>query len=600
MVATLPPPRHDAPVPAGPADVAPAEPPGPPDVAPAEVPEPEGTAGARGPAEPADQLGLLGVFAAFLLPVACSPQVIDTFWAPKAAACLLLVGPGLVALAHLVRIGSRPATLAMLFLGAATASTLASGNVAASVTGAANWGTGLLFVASVTGAWALGVVATDDRRRQMAAAFVAAVAVNAVLAWLQANAMAPDFLSGSGRAFGLTGNPVQLGALSAAGIWVLARWVGRERRSLRLLGLVVLVAGAAQLSGGRSAVGLSVLAVLAALAGAGRRRGAALLAAVALGFLAAPVWAGAGAVTGSGRAVGAESTSQIDTRLGFWKIGAAAMADRPVLGWGPGRFRAATGPRYTAAVSEGGVTVYMDAHNWIVEYGVSTGLLGLGLLLAWLTVAGRAARGPLAGVAVTVGLFTLVEPQFVGITPVALLLLGASTPTPGPRLPGRGWRAAAAVGLAGGLVAGGILLAGEAYLRRGSLDSSAADVRRGAALLPAWADVSRLGARTEVFAGLHSDEHREAALELARQATRRDPTDSTAWSFLGQLEMVWGTDQRATVAIDRALARNPWSAGALVQSATVGRRTGDEARVFAACDRLHVLGKAADLCGGAS
>lgn len=544
---------------------------------------------------------MLAVVAAFLLPVAFSPEVFHLFWAPKAAVCLLITGPGLVALVHLVARRSGAALLAALFLAAAAASTMVSGSAMAALVGAANLGTGLVFVAALVGAWALGVVSTDERRRQIAMALVAAAVVNAVVAFLQARGMAPVSIESPGRSFGLMGNPVYLGGLSAAAVALLAGLIGRRRWSLLGLVPLALIAGAAQLSGCRSAVGLTVLAVLAALRGAGARRGAVLVAAVAVGFLAATSWAGAAAVTGSSRVVGAESTAQFDTRLGFWKIGAEAVLERPLLGWGPGRFEAATSPRSTAALSEGGVNVYKDAHNWVVEYGVTTGLVGLGLLLAWLVVAGRAAAGPLVGFAAVTGLFMLVEPLSVGIAPLALLALGASTRAPASPVPSRpGWRATVALSLVGGVLAGGVLLAGEAFLHHGRLDTSPSAVRRGASLLPAWADVSRLGARTESFAGLHSQEHRQRALELARQATRRDPDDPAAWSYLGQLELVWGTDEGAARAIDRALDRNPWYAEGLQRSAVLGQRTGDRARVTDACRRLAVVGKVPKVCGGAA
>jgi hypothetical protein len=398
---------------------------------------------------------------------------------------------------------------------------------------------------------------------------------------------------------GLMGNPVFLGALSAGAIAVVARRVGRSGPWLRWIAVVGLLAGAAQLSGSRSAVGLAAVAVLAALRGAGPRRGAALVAAVAVAFLLAPAWAGGSTVTGSSRTLGTDSTAQFGTRIGFWRIGAEATIERPILGWGPGRFEAATGPRYTAAISEGGVNVFKDAHNWVVEYGVTTGLVGLALLLAWLALAGRAAKGPLAGFAVVAGVFMLVEPLSVALAPLALLALGvASDPVPERVPPTRAWRVATALGLAAGFAAAGVFLAGEAFLRQGQLDTSPASIQRASRLLPPWADVSRLGARTESFAGLHDEVHRRRALALAAQATRREPSDAWAWAYLGRLELLWGNEADATRAIDQSLRANPWVADGLVSSAALGRRTGDQVRVARACDRLRVLGTTPAVCGG--
>lgn len=547
----------------------------------------------------ADLLGLLGVVVALLLPLAFSPAVYHVFWAPKAALALLLVGPGLVALARLAAGGSAPARLAALFLAAAAAAAASSGHPAAALTGAPNSGTGLLFVAASTGAWAIGVVSGAARRRQLVTAVVVAALANAVVAWLQSRGMVPVTLESPGRSFGLMGNPVYLGALVAGAIWVVVARTGRAGALVPGLAGVFVLAGAAQLSGGRAAVALAVLAALAGGRAAGARRGAAVLATVALGFACAGWWAGAGSVTGSSRSVGPESTAQLGTRTAFWEIGVEAALDRPVLGWGPGRFEAATSPRVTAAASEGGVNVYKDAHNWVVEYAVTTGVVGLGLLLAWLVASARSASGPLTGFAVTAGLFMLVEPVSVGIAPLALLALGASAP---PAVAaagvGRRWRRAAGATLVAGLAVSGVFLGGEALLEQARLDSSPAGMARASALLPPWAEVSRTAARTEVFAGLHDDGHRAKALALARQATRREPEDAASWSYLAQLELVWGSDGAAARAVDRTLERNPWYADGLRSSAVLAARTGDGDRLAAACGRLRTLGRGAEHCGG--
>ena len=535
-----------------------------------------------------------------MLPVAFSPELYHSFWAPKAAVCLALVGPGLVALAHLVRSGSRAAVLAALFLATVAASAVAaSGPWVLAVTGAPNWGTGLLFAAAVVGSWAIGAVTTDERRRQLLLAIVAAAVVNAVVAWLQARDLVPPALESPQRSAGLMGNPIHLGALAAGGVWLVADLIGRRRATLWWTAPLVLLAGAAQVSGGRSAVGLSVLAVLAALPRAGLHRGAAIVAAVLLGLWVAPVEATEGTVSGSSRVVGSEATAQVDLRGTVWRISLDAALDRPVLGWGPGRFQAATSPRTTATMSEKGVSIWKDAHNWVVEYAVTTGFLGLGLLGAWLVASGWRARGPLAGFAAAMAAFLLVEPQSVGITPLALLALGASMRgPPASPVPAKPWGVLAMVGLAAGLAAGAVLVTGEALLRRGQLDTSVRDFERGAALLPAWADVSRLGGRIQAFDAIRSPALQRKAIGFARQATRREPEDPLAWTYLGQLELVWGSESEAGAALRRARERNPWLAEALTSSAVLARRTGDQALLDDSCRRLGVLGRTPTPCEG--
>ena len=538
--------------------------------------------------------------AALLLPLAFSPELYHSFWAPKAAVALLVLGPGLVALARLARAGSRPALLAACFVAVAAVATAGSEHPVASLTGGANWGTGLLFVAAAVGAWALGASAGEQRRRQVATALVAAALVNAVVAWLQARGLVPPSLDSTGRSSGLMGNPVHLGALAAGALWLVGGRVAASsaRRAAPWIAAAAVLAGAAQLSGGRSAVGLTALVLVALVPRIGWRRGAVLAVAAFVGLLAASAWAADGAVTGSARAV-TQTTRQMDARGSLWRTSAGAVLERPLLGVGPGRFHAATSPRAEPAVSEGGVNAYADAHNWVVEYAVTTGLLGLLVLLAWLVTAARSSGGPLAGFAAVAGVFMLVEPQSVSLTPLALLALGASCRRAPPSTPaGTGWRTASTAGLLAGAAAAAVLLAGELGLRQATLDTSPSRYADAAALLPPWADVSRVGARISAFHGLHDDDARRQALVLARQATRRDPADPAAWSELAKLELAWGTDAGTARAVDRALERHPWQADALLVRAVLAERTGDAATGADSCRRLAVLHRTPPVCGG--
>lgn len=570
-------------------------------------------------------MGLLAVAAAFLLPVAFSPDMYHRFWAPKAAVGLVLIVPGLVALGRLVGARSAAAVAATLFVGAAGVSTALSDNPVLSLTGAANWGTGFLFVVTLAAAWALGSVISEQRRRQVVVAIIAAALVNSVVAWLQVRGLVPPPLESAGRAAGLMGNPVHLGALAAGGLWLAGERVGRgrgsvpasrarprprhSRRSGKLhaagavlwLVPVVLLAGAAQISGGRSGAGLAALAVLAVVvrAGlgswAGRARAVAVLAAALVGFVLAPAGA-EGVALGSTRALGAEtSTQEVGLRFDLWRVGAEAAMERPLFGWGPGRFQAATSPRYTPEIAGGGNLAWKDAHNWVVEYGVTTGAVGLLLLGAWLGLAARTSRGPLAGFAAVVGLLMLVEPQTVGLAPLAFLALGAGdrrhramAAAAGER--GGPWRVVAAVAGGVSVVAAVVLLAGQFFLYRAFLDTSVASFNKAHALLPPWPEVSYVGSRTEAFHGLHSEPHARRSLALAREATRRDPADPSAWSYRGFIELKWGTRPAAAAAFEQSLERNPWLAEGLRGRAMLAQARGDEATLADSCRRLRVLG----------
>ena len=105
------------------------------------------------------------------------------------------------------------------------------------------------------------------------------------------------------------------------------------------------------------------------------------------------------------------------------------FVDRPLLGFGPGRSQVATSPRRSLEIAhyEGPDTLYSDAHNVFVEELVTTGVLGFIAFLGWLVLSGRRARGPLAGFAAVAALAMLVEPQFIGLTPLVALAFGAAT-----------------------------------------------------------------------------------------------------------------------------------------------------------------------------
>ena len=400
------------------------------------------------------------------------------------------------------------------------------------------------------------------------------------------------------------GNPAYLGGLVAGGLYLLGRRFGRERRSWWWLVAVAVVAGAAQLSGGRAAVALGAAATLASLRGAGMVRGAALIAAVAVGVTLAPLGAKA-PILGSTRAAPTTVVSSNDTRFAVWRVSLGAVGERPLVGWGPGRFPAATGPRYDAVAAQEGL-VLKDAHNWVVENAVTTGLVGLALLLAWLGAAAFGASGPLAGFALIVGLSSLVQPMHVALTPMALLALGAAGARRGPpdgqgRVGagelGRAWGAGVLVALGIGLTAACVLIVGQAYLQQGVQGDSLGDIRLARALSPPWPEIELKAASVEADLGLDIGEpHKIRTLELTRRAVRRDPADPALWSELGALELDWGTNERAGVAFGRALEADPWDTTSLRGRVILARRQHDQATLTESCRRLRVLQRPSPGC----
>jgi hypothetical protein len=266
--------------------------------------------------------------------------------------------------------------------------------------------------------------------------------------------------------------------------------------------------------------------------------------------------------------------------------GLAALSERPVLGYGPARFFAASAPRTSveSARYTGGDLLYGDAHNVVVEYLVTTGILGFGLGLAWVLVAARRSRGPLAGFCAVVLVTMLFEPQYVGLTPLVALAFGATGPPVSALPDSRGWRrvgrGAAILALGSAVVGAALgvaLVLGDARFRDAVDGSSLQALDAAEPLLPAWPQMPAL--RGVLYASaadrLSSRDLGRAALRAEQGAVDRDPADPQWWWLRGQLAESFATPGEAARDYRRALARNPWSAEAMTGMMRLATRRGD-------------------------
>ena len=539
--------------------------------------------------------GLVGAAGVFLLLVVYSPALDAGFWSPKAAVALVLGGLGLPLLfirpqAHLglATWGARA------FVAWAAVSTAVSGHAVSALAGAYNVGTGLLFVTVLAGCWAIGGRIVDADRAWLARAVVAGASLNIAVAILE---MAFDLrvlqLSRVfGRAPGLMGNPVFLGTLLGCALPLAIDMVVRSRRSWTWAVALVPWGMALRLSGGRAALGLAVVA-LAWTATRTRRRGLVAGCTVAL-FLGA-FWAPAldrppvdGASPGTaatalpGQTAPADVSDAVEAepplgewvrpgrpltpRLSTWWSARHAIAREPLVGSGPGRFRAATIVDRPLVVARDTPDVYFtDAHNLVVEYAVTTGVVGLALLGVWLFPALRRLHDePLAATAVLALAAHLVQPQYVGLTPVALLLLGAATRAGGS--PGRPRWVTAVVPLSGAVAGalGILLLLGVYAHRQARLDFDLAHALRAEALLAPWQQPLVTTGAIHMF---RAAEGRPGSGESARaavaRATRREPDNPAVWTLLAEIETSQGQVSAAKRHFLEALALDQWSARAL-------------------------------------
>ena len=540
-----------------------------------------------------------------LLLVVALPQVNATHWTPKAAIALLVVGPGLAALIVTAWARDRAAIAGLVFVTMAGGATLFSPAPMMSLVGLYNHGTGLLFVVVVVGMWALGRRYSDVGAQWLGSVLLAASFLNAAMVWLQTSRVTSGNLLNlvDGRPPGFLGNPVHATALFLGAFALVAeRWrseptrsTASRERSLILLGLAVLLASALELAGGRIGIVVLVLLLVVVSVRVGPRRTVPLVIAVLLGLSAATFAAPEG--TGAASRVAASGDSALSGRIDRWRIAQPAIEARPVLGIGPGLYRRATSRFSTVASANafGPDSLNIDAHNLVVEYLVTTGMLGAGALIAWLVLAAMGARGELAWFAAVGAVSLLLQPEFVGLTPVLALALGVAKRGPPIPLP-RAAKVMAGAMAAAGILLGVTLIRGDVAQLRAVVDRVPSAGRSAARELPVWPEPADAESRAYGFEAVsrRRPEDWVRALVAAREAQHRDPSDPEVENRLGGLELEHGSVARAQAAFAAARYWNPQSATARLGLASIAAGRGDRqtsdrlcAQAKAIAPRLH-------------
>jgi len=529
-------------------------------------------------------------------------------WTPKYLALPLIAAAGFCMIPAVLRGAQRRVALLALAFGAwAGVATIAATDRNVAFWGRYSIGTGLLFVMALIGAWMLGAAMRPGATRLVERALLIACVVNAGVALVQqvVDLSSYGLAVYQGRSAGLYGNPVYLAELLAGGLWLAVCRFERGGSAHRAAAAAALVLSAGvAVSGSRFGLGLAVVAALLALPRLGWRRGAAAAVVIAVGLGAGTLLGAAGfggAGTTSVARVEAAPANGVRPRLETWRAAVTAIADRPLLGWGPSGFLAATSPHRTLALArnEGAGRLFADAHDVVIEYAVTTGLPGLALLLAWIVVAARRRwREPLLGFALFVLALTLAEPLHVGVTPVAFLALGAAGASGAHSPAARRWAWAAAgsvVGIAG-LVATAVLGLGFVGSRRAELDNRPKGAADAARLLPGWSQPAELVACLDSFADISAGASGPSAVTLKwyTTAAHRDPADPAPWIDLGNALRL-RDPAAAAAAFDHALARDPWSAGAALGLAAVDPQRGPALRA-----RATLVGAKSPPLGGCS
>ncbi|HEY7660612.1 MAG TPA: O-antigen ligase family protein [Actinomycetota bacterium] len=329
---------------------------------------------------------------------------------------------------------------------------------------------------------------------------VAAVILLARIAPAVLEPLAPR-LAFSGATFG---NPVHaIGFLAACVPAVLA---GPERRARAIATFGLLGVGLA-VAEERSAVLLPVVALLASAwflrPGWRRIAGAAAVIGVALALWSVvPSSLVSGGPSESATALGQFQTLRGERqRLALYEANLRAIADRPVLGWGPANTWTGFLSSGTADEVEQAGRNWADAHNLVLEVTVVSGLVGLAAF-GWLAIrVSRRALRPatsrrwLVASAVTLLAYAALQPLDVVLTPLLFLFAGAAAggravgeapeKAPDPRrqlVP----RTAAVIGLSAATTLAGVNLLGSALEEWGRTHAESNWALRAATAVAPW------------------------------------------------------------------------------------------------------------------
>lgn len=539
-------------------------------------------------------IGIATSIGIVLLLIGDIPNISYGVWAPKSAVLLVLGAIGLPTLVYRafgtpgnrapsVRWSSR---MALTFLLVAVIAASLSTSPALSWVGNYNQGTGVLFWAAAAGCYALGSTANGGDRKWIEGGFITGALINACVAVLQAihDLSSAGIPSYENLPTGLMGNPVFLGPVLAGSLALVAH---RFRRAFlpwsMAAGLIGLALG---VSGERLPALLSLMVLTwvvwnAWKANDGTRtpvRGAIVSSVITvLSIAAGSIWEQLRSGTGSGvisHVATATASETFGQRLSEWNTALHVIAIRPFLGFGPGLFEQATLPHTSASASRLiGNLVFTDSHNFLLEVGVTTGLAGLAVMVAWLTLATVGRSGAFLILALVLLASELAEPLNVAVTPLAFLALGASQCRQRKRV--ADWdrppivnRAAILLAVVTAIPAVALIVGDAAYVRSsneynvGRNNASLASATTANTLLRPWPEAASLLANIWYFDDLNRRPGAEGeSLFWAATAARRDPGDPTLWTALAQDQLHYRHLRDARVSTLRAVADDPyWSA----------------------------------------
>lgn len=530
-----------------------------------------------------------GLIVAGLLLVLVLPPVFFESWTPRFAVVIAAAPIGVLLLVAQVRRRDLAATLLAAAVVWTVLAAFTTGAVRSALLGFVGRELSALVLIAVAGLWSVGRVMSQPGRAMLAWTVLLGAALSAAVGVIQvvADVQSGPFSLLADRPIGLVPNPVYFGAVCASGLALGVRmWTPTNWRVV--VGPVVVLGFATTLSGSRVALlsaGVSVLAV-AALYGRSTHHLAAL---TALGSM------GLGTLLDWGVGTGRDSISRLSDepttsagRLDVWRYAMDAWLERPLTGYGFGRFRPAVQDRFTldfvrATAQDETTQAWFDPHNAVIAVLLAVGVVGLLLFGSWFAVAASTIRGPLVWALAPLAIHWMLQPLSLATLPLAMLVFGAASQPPRePELRRVPLRLALGVGLS----LGATMLIGDALFQR-AVDAGDAD--RMATVATIW---GRDPVVADVIAQVAVTDRDEDTLLWRERATDAEPDRPLWWTRLADEELRRDNTSRADRAVSTALQLQPTNPDALRVESLVAFRLGDVDRMQAALDSLCTLGLA--------
>jgi hypothetical protein len=272
--------------------------------------------------------------------------------------------------------------------------------------------------------------------------------------------------------------------------------------------------------------------------------------------------------------VGSQFSTTIgeEQRIAVATASLRAATERSMLGWGPSNAWSAFLSSGTSDEIRTATRAWRDTHNLVLEFAVTTGLLGVSAL-AWLGVqlARRVIRPPsdrmwcVAGAA-TLFVFSMYEPLDPTLTPMLFLLAGAVARRPADASGGArasrvrvGSRVVVGVALGALVAVAGLSLPSSILERWGRTHAGSRWALEGARLLAPWrlTTVEALALDLALDARSGDAAAADEARALIADAVADHPDNPGIRVLAADVEVLLGDEDAARAWIDRHLERFP-------------------------------------------